>query len=45
MVEEIVDIIAVAHDDDLRLFEDIVRTSQKARIYSQSQLLVVIHLA
>ena len=29
MAEDIEDIVAIAHDDDLQLFEDIVRTSQK----------------
>lgn len=30
------DIIAIAHDGDLQLFKDMVRTSQKAGIYSQN---------
>jgi len=37
MAKDVEDIIAIAHDDDLHLFEDIVRTSQKTGIYSQSQ--------
>jgi hypothetical protein len=40
MVKDIEDIIAIAHDDDLQLFEDIVRTSQKTGIYSRSQLVM-----
>jgi hypothetical protein len=40
MAKDIDDIIAIAHDDDLQLFEDIVRTSQKTGIYSRSQLVM-----
>jgi hypothetical protein len=34
------DIIAIAHDDDLQLFEDMVRTSQKTGTYSRSRLVM-----
>lgn len=40
MAKDIEDIIAIAHDDDLQLFEDIVRTSQETGIYSRSQLVM-----
>jgi hypothetical protein len=40
MAKDIEDIIAIAHDDDLQLFEDIVRTSQKTIIYSRSQSVI-----
>jgi len=39
MAKDVEDVIAIAHDDDLQLFEDIVRTSQMTGIYSHSQLL------
>jgi len=35
MAKDTEGIIAIVHDDDLQLFEDIVRTSQKAGIYSR----------
>ena len=36
MAQDTEDIIAIAHDEDLQLFKDMVRKSQKARNYSQS---------
>jgi hypothetical protein len=39
MAKDIEDIIAIAHYDDLQLFEDIVRTSQNWN-YSRSQLVM-----
>ena len=34
------DIIAIAHDDDLRLIEGVVRPSQDARIYTRNKRVV-----
>ena len=40
MAKDTEDIIAIAHDDDLQLSENIVRTNQKTGNYSQRQSLM-----